>query len=170
MNLKIALRILSITGLLAVVAGASAQSATVASKFGVSPANADRFTINLVNQGSAAPVAGFAFKLKYDPTQVEVTGVKDNTGQAGAKIQYTLGKASAPASDGLVEQVLTATTLKNLENPANLVEISLSKKSGYSNPLRFSVADHVTEPVIDGLTGADMKNIPHSFDSKEVNK
>ena len=154
------------------VAAASAQQTanTVVAKFGSAPSAGSSFKINLINDGPAKTIAGFAFKLKYDPSQVSITGVKDNTGQSSAKVQYTLGKESAPGADGLVERSLTATTLKNLENAGNLAEISVAKKAGFAAPLKFEVTDRASQPVIDGLTGGDMQNIPHNFNTSQVNQ
>jgi len=154
--------------LVAAVAGAEGSNKIVA-KYGTAPSSSDKFTIKLINAGDESTIAGFAFKVKYDPNQVSLDGVANNTGQSAAQVQYTLGKEQQ-AGDGLVQRVLTCTTIKNLTNADNLAELKLSKKAGFTAPLRFSVEDRSTAPVVDGLQNGDLKNVPHSFDVTELNQ
>jgi hypothetical protein len=157
--------------ILAAAALCAAQTTTtVSAQYGTAPASGQNFTIDLVNS-PATDIAGFSFKLLYDPNQVDVTGVSDNTGQSQASVQYTLGKATDSSNAAMpAQRIVMATTLKELKGAGNLVELKLVKKPGFAPPLKFAVEDRVTGKFIDGLQGADLKNVPHEFDASAVNK
>lgn len=154
------------------VALCGAQSSnTIAAKFASAPGAGSSFSVSLVNRGAATSVAGFAFKLQYDPAQVSIAGTVDNTNQPDAGMQYTMGPETAAESGNLpAERIISGTTAKELTNANNLVEIKFAKKAGFTAPFKFNVVDRLTTPVVDGLQGADLKNIPHGFDVSEVNK
>ncbi len=158
---------------LTAVAVAPAQNESeniILADFGVAPGAGSSFSVSLSNSGSSN-IAGFAFTLLYDPSQVSIVGVTDNTGQPSAKIQYTLGAETAVDDSGTTAQrVLTATTVEDIAKAEKLALIKFEKKPGFTPPFKFEVKDRVSEPVIDGLQGSDLQNIPHMFDIKAVNR
>lgn len=158
---------------IAAVAVAPAQSEkqnVVTATFAEAPGASNSFSVNLSNTGSA-DVAGFAFALQYDPSQVSIVGVSDNTGQSAAKVQYTLGPETALDDSGTTAQrILTATTVVNLKKADKLALIKFEKKPGFAAPFKFEVKDRTTAPQIDGLQGADLENLPHTFNSAAVNR
>lgn len=160
--------------LMATLAGAVAVSSaqttnTVVAQFGTSPDAGNSFTVNLVNTGDTKEIAGFAFKVTYNPAQVALTGVANNTGQPGAALEYTLGP-EVVAEDGSASRILLGGTLQNLTNAGNLVELKFDKKPGFTPPLQLDIAPRATEPVVDGLLGPAVENIPHVFDTSQVTR
>lgn len=157
----------ALVGSMAVCSGQTSN--TVSAKYVAAPGSGSNFSIALVNSGPATEVAGFAFKVQYDPAQVSIVGVKNNTGDSAASIQYDLGAEKASGNPAVpAERVISATTMQNLANATNLVEIQFSKKPGFAPPLKLQVTDRLSAPVVDGLQGGDLKNIPHVFDISGV--
>lgn len=160
----------SFTGLLAISALACGQvTNTIVATEGSNSGNA--FSVNLEKTGSASDVAGYSFLVEYDLTQVDVVGVKDASGQPRAGQQLSLGQASiVDGSTTAAQRIIMSTTLSNLSNPTKLVEVQLEKKPGYVGPLYLRLDDRSSTPTVDGLLGADLKNIPHNFDTSQVTK
>jgi hypothetical protein len=157
--------------IMAAAALGSAQTTnTIVAEFDTAPSAGSEFSIDLVNKGGVDTIAGFAFKLHYNPNQVSIVGITNNTGQSGAGMQYTIGAEAVEADGATASRVISGTTLRNLEGASDLVRIKLQKKPGFAPPLYFKVTDRATEPVIDGLQGSDLQNIPHTFDTTAVNQ
>lgn len=150
---------------------ASAQTTnTVVAQFGTAPSAASNsFTVNLVNTGATTEIAGFSFRVSYSPAQANLASVSDNTDQPSARVQYTLGPVKQ-AADGSAYRDVIASTLKNLTDTSNLVQLNFEKKAGYTAPFQFKVEDRVhTAASIDGLQGPTVENVPHVFDASQVN-
>jgi len=169
MNLKKQFAMLAMSTL---AASCWAQAAsTVVAQFGNSPDAGQAFSVNLASAGSDQEISGFAFKVIFDPSQVSLTGVKDNTNQPAAKVQYTMGPVVASEGGTTASVVLVASTVKNLKAGSNLAELQFAKQAGYAAPFVFGVEDRlVARGVVDGLLNADLVNIPHTFDATQVNK
>jgi len=142
---------------------------TIAAEYVTAPGAGSEFAVKLVNKGPVETIAGFAFTLHYDPTQVTISGVTNNTGQSGAGVQYTLGTESVNEA-GKASRILSATTLSDLKGATNLAEIKFQKKAGFQAPLNLQITDRATTPLIDGLQGASLDNIPHVFDTSAVSQ
>lgn len=171
-TLKQTISRLTATGfILATATLCAAQSSNkITAEFGTPPGADKNFSIVLSN-APATDIAGFAFKLLYDPSQVDIISVGNNTGQPGAAVQYTLGQQTVVADGGTTAQrILLASTAKEMKGATKLVEINLAKKDGFVAPFKFAVEDRLTGEVIDGLQGADLNNVPHVFDASAVNK
>jgi hypothetical protein len=167
--LKLMKLVLLVTSVMAMAALASAQN-TVVAQFGTEPGAGSNFTVNLVNTGSVTEIAGFSFRVSYNPAQVALVSVADNTKQPKAGMQYTLGPEKV-AADGSAYRDILAGTLVNLTDASNLAELKFEKKPGYAAPLQLKVEDRVhTGNVIDGLLGPAVENVPHVFDASQVNK
>ncbi len=164
-TLKHITRLTAMAALAAFTALAAAQSGNVIKAvYGTAPSSSSDFTVKLVNEGPEKTVAGFAFKISYEPSQVEFKGVTNNTGASGSRVQYTVGpEVVHPANSGQVQRVISATTTADLTNATNLAEIKFGKKPEFAAPFIFCVEDRLTQPVVDGLQGSDLENIPHTF-------
>ena len=142
---------------------AFAQSKNVVeAKFGTKPSSAN-FTVGLKYKGEAKAIAGFAFKVSYDPGQVSLTGATNNTGKSDAGVQYVVGPEVV--ADGKASRIVSMTTLKNLDKPGDLGELKFTKKA--SGDFVFSLEDRSTEPA-DGLQDGELKEIQHTFDVSKV--
>jgi hypothetical protein len=167
--LKLMKQVLLAGSVMTMAAFASAQN-TVVAQFGTAPGSGSNFTVNLVNTGSVTEIAGFSFRVSYNPAQVALVSVSDNTGQSDAGMQYTLGPVKT-AEDGSAYRDILAGTLVNLKDASNLAELKFEKKAGYTAPLQLKIEDRVhTGNVIDGLQGPTVENVPHVFDGSQVNK
>lgn len=150
----------------------SAQTTnTVVAQFGTAPSAASsNFTVNLVNTGATTEIAGFSFRVSYNPAQASLASVSDNTDQPKAGMEYTLGPEKQ-AEDGSVYRDVIGGTLQNLKEASNLVQLNFEKKAGFAAPFQFKVADRVhSAAYIDGLQGPTVENVPHVFDSSQVSQ
>jgi hypothetical protein len=165
------LRSLAIAALLASAAVCGAQTtSTITAK--QSASTGSDLAISLAVTGSPKSVAGFAFKVWYDSAQVSLAGAVDNTGQSASKMQYTLGPETSEAGvNGTTAfKILSGSSISDLKNASNLVELKFVKKSGFAAPLKLHVEDRMQQPVVDGLQDSSLQNIPHSFDVSEATR
>lgn len=170
--MKLTKQMVLVASLAAAAAVASAQTTnTVVAQFGSAPTPASSsFTVDLVNTGSVKEIAGFSFRVTYNPAQASLASVSDNTGQPKAGMEYTLGPEQ-PAGEGLVYRDVLGGTLQNLQDAGNLVQLNFNKQPGYTAPLQFKVEDRVhSAAFIDGLQGPTIQNVPHVFDATQVNQ
>lgn len=169
-SMKLMKQVVLVAALAATTVAASAQTSnTVVAQFGSAPSAASNsFTVNLVNTGAVTEIAGFSFRVTYNPAQATLASVSDNTGQPKSAIEYTIGPEKA-AGEGLVYRDLLGGTLVNLKDAGNLVQLNFEKKPGYTGPLQFKVEDRVhSAAFIDGLQGPTVQNVPHDFDASQV--
>ncbi len=143
---------------------AAQTSATVVAKFAKAPApGAGDFVVRLEKDGAPQSVAGFAFKVTYNPAQVDLVSVTGADAGPAAGAQFTLGPAKA-AGEGRATRIFTMTTLRDI-SAGPLADLKFQRKSG--GAFVFSVDDRDSDPV-DGLQDASLKNIPHTFDGAMV--
>ena len=149
--------------------GYAQATSTIVAKPGVNSTN--EISVSLEKTGAAADISGYSFTVEYDMTQVDVASIKDISGQPRAGTQFSLGQETiADSGTTAAQRVILATTSSNLKNPSKLVEVKFAKKPGYAGPFYLRVSDRTSTPTVDGLLGADFKNIPHDFDVSLVNK
>lgn len=131
----------------------------------------NEFSIDLINHGGDTTIAGFAFRIMYDPSQVSLERVSNNTGQPESNVHYTMGPETKVDDRGTtVQRVLSATTTKDLTDASYLAELHFKKKSTFSGPLKLEIQDRLVEPFVDGLQGRSLDNLPHTFDVRGVNR
>lgn len=147
---------------LVLTVSAFAQSNTVVATFATAP-GAEKFSVALENKGPEQSIAGFAFKVSYDPAQVSFDSVANNTGQAASRASYVVGPVVE--ENGRAYRLVNMTTLKELTNAGKLAELKFTRKA--AGKFVFGLDDRSKEPA-DGLQNAELKEVPHTFDVTAV--
>ena len=168
-EMKMKKMVVILAAMTSLAAGAWGQTTnTIVAKFAQPPSAEAKFAVSLENVGATKAVSGFAFRICYDPQQVSLDSVTDNTDQPASGVSYTLGPEATGTFPNQTAacKILTMTTSKDL-SAGMLAKLNFTKRGPAPTPFRFWLEDREKDPV-DGLQGASFENIPHVFDFAQV--